>query len=75
MNTATKLDTLGGYYTIASMAEALGVSPRALDTFIHEHGVKVTKLGGTPLVRLTDLDQYRAKIGHVRRLLEGQHDR
>jgi excisionase family DNA binding protein len=72
MKTANKLDTIGGYWTIAALAEALGVASRTLDGYIREHKVPITKMGGTPLVRLSDLDGYRARIGNVRKLLAGE---
>jgi excisionase family DNA binding protein len=68
-----KLSSMGSYYTIASMAEALGVSPHTLDGWCREHGVKLTKLGSASLVRLEDLDSYRARIANVRKLLEAEH--
>jgi hypothetical protein len=68
---ATKrLNGLVEYRTIAGWAEVFGVAPHTLETWVRAHCVKVTKLGGTPLLTIDDLDGYKARIGAVRRLLE-----
>jgi hypothetical protein len=69
MNTTTKLDRINDYWTIAGLAEALGVSEHTLHDYITRKAVPITKLAGTPLVKLADMDSYRARIGNVRKLL------
>ncbi len=72
MNKKGDTKRLGNYWTVAAMAEALGVAESTLMQFCRSHGVKLTKLGATSLVTLDALADagYRARIGLVRKLIE-----
>jgi excisionase family DNA binding protein len=65
-----KLSRINDYYTIETLAELLGIAPATLYSYISRKGIKPDKIGTTPLVKLSDLGQFKARIDNVRKLLE-----
>jgi excisionase family DNA binding protein len=67
---ATKLGRINDLWTIAALADALGVATGTIESYIWRKGIPVTLLGTTRLLRLSDLDGYKVKLGTARKLLE-----
>jgi excisionase family DNA binding protein len=67
---ATKIDRVNDLWTIAALADALGVADGTIESYLWRKRIPVTLLGRTRLIKLSDMDGYKVPLGVARKLLE-----